>query len=88
MPLPEPESGGEQGEGEEEEKEEKEDEEEEEHEIDVSPESSLLPVFKEVTRYSEGARKVCFINFDRHPDPGLLKTVTKTGSHLKLGDEI
>lgn len=42
----------------------------EEHNIDVSPESSLLPLFKAVTHYSEGAKKVCFVNFDRYPGPG------------------
>lgn len=42
----------------------------EEQNIDISPESSLLPLFKAVTHYSEGARKVCFVNFDRYPGPG------------------
>lgn len=41
----------------------------EEQKIDVSPESSLLPLFKVVTHYSEGARKICFVNFDRYPGP-------------------
>lgn len=49
---------------------------EEEQKIDVSPESSLLPLFKVVTHYSEGARKICFVNFDRYPGPA-------NGSHLK-----
>lgn len=38
-------------------------------ELCVSPESLLLPVFKSVTRYTDGARSadVCFVNFDRFP---------------------
>lgn len=36
-------------------------------EIDVSPESPFIPVFKQVTRYSEGDNRVCFVNFDKFP---------------------
>lgn len=57
-------------------------------EIDVSPESLLLPVFKEVTCYSDGAKKVCFVNFDRHPGVKLAESGQRVASRLRLGDEM
>lgn len=57
-------------------------------EIDVSPESSLLPVFKEVICYSDGARKVCFVNFDRHPGIRLAESGLRVRSRLRLRDEV
>lgn len=48
-----------------------------EQNIDISPESSLLPLFKTVTHYSEGFRKVCFVNFDRYPGPGQSTTPSR-----------